>query len=231
MNKINAIIIILCMGMFSSCVKYITKQEAYPKMYEEKPLSIVILPPINMSTAADAKEYYSTTIAEPFAESGFYIYPIEVVADIFKYEGIYDSGNIENISPAKFKEYFGADAVCYIRILKWDTSYFVIGGSITVSFSFKVVSTKSGNTLWEYSGTKVLDTSGDDAGAGGLAGCLILMASTAIKTAAADYVPLAKKANYEVLTTIPYGKYHKKHDLDRNDKIVAEKQAKYHSGP
>lgn len=82
---------ILALGLISCDPKYTTKQEAFPKMYSEKPLVILVLPPINQTTAADAKEYYSTTIAEPLSYEGFYILPIEVTNDILKNEGIYDS--------------------------------------------------------------------------------------------------------------------------------------------
>ncbi|NIS74702.1 MAG: hypothetical protein GTO08_05375, partial [Deltaproteobacteria bacterium] len=46
-------------------------------MYQEQPLTILVLPPMNETTAADAKEYYATTIAEPLSLQGFYVLPIE----------------------------------------------------------------------------------------------------------------------------------------------------------
>ena len=65
--------------------------DAFPKVYDERPLAILVLPPINETTAADAKEYYSVTIAEPMTLAGYYIYPIEVVSEILKNEGFYDT--------------------------------------------------------------------------------------------------------------------------------------------
>lgn len=213
---------------FLSCTKRITKIEAFPQLYKEKPLSILVLPPINLTTSAEAKEFYATTVVEPLSQTGYYVYSTEVLTDILKSEGLYDNiENLEKVSPAKFKEYFGADAVLYIKILDWDTAYFVIGGNVTVSIDFKLLSTTTGEVLWKYNGTKVLDTSGDSGGGGGLAGCLAILITTAIKTATADYVPLAKKANKEAMISIPFGKYHKKHDTDQNNKDVVEKDIKY----
>ena len=45
--------------ILSGCA-VITKGEAFPEMYNEKPVSILVLPPINESTAADAKALLKT---------------------------------------------------------------------------------------------------------------------------------------------------------------------------
>ena len=103
-NKI--IILILSLIIINGCATILTKGEAFPKMYKEKPVSILVLPPINESTAADAKEYYSTTIAEPLSFVGYYVFPIEIVNEVLKQEGIYDTELIVNLDPSKFKEYF-----------------------------------------------------------------------------------------------------------------------------
>ena len=208
--------------LLTGCATHMTKYEAFPRMYAERPLAILVLPPINETTAADAKEYYSTTIAEPLSFSGYYVFPIEVVSEIMKNEGLYDTEAILNLPANKFKEYFGADAVMYIWIKKWSTSYYVIGGNVSVSIRSAIRSTTTGNDLWQYEGTIIEDTSVRSTG-GGLAGLAVAIAATAIKTATTDYVPVAKRANYMILNTIPCGKYHPNHDKDRDEKAVMEK--------
>ena len=193
--------------------------EAFPKMYEERPLAVLVLPPMNESTAADAKEYYATTVAEPLSLTGYYVYPIEVVSDILQGEGAYDTETLLNFPPQKFRDFFGADAVMYIWIKKWDTAYYVVGGNVTVSVRSLLRSTKTGESLWEYEGTYVHDTTVRSSG-GGLAGLLVAAIATAITTAATDYVPVAKRANYFVFSTIPFGKYHPVHDKDKDFKIM-----------
>ncbi|SPF36853.1 conserved hypothetical protein [Syntrophobacter sp. SbD1] len=197
----------------------LTKIEAFPKVYQERPLSILVLPPMNESTAAEAKEYYNTTIAEPLSFDGYYIFPLEVVSDILKNEGLYDSETLLNVPPQKFKEYFGADAVLYIKILKWDTAYYVIGGNVTVSISFLLKSTTTGDDLWKREGTMVLNTSGSTGNVGGVPGLVALVLTTAIKTAMADYVPVAKLANRVAITALPCGKYNPKCGLDQKDLV------------
>lgn len=210
--------IILCFTI--GCVSYTTKKEAFPQLYNERPLSILVLPPINLTTAADAKEYYSATIAEPLTLVGYYVFPIEVTTEILKNEGFYDTELLMNTPPQKFKQYFGADAVLYIKLLKWNTSYYVLGGNLTVSIDCLLKSTTSGEVLWKYDGTVVVDTTGGDGGAGGLAGLLIKVVATAIQTAAADYMPVARKATFTTVSAMPYGKYHPRHNQDGEDKII-----------
>jgi len=204
---------------------HMTKYDAFPKMYAERPLAILVLPPINETTAADAKEYYSTTIAEPLSFSGYYVFPIEVISEIMKNEGLYDTEAILNLPPDKFKEYFGADAVMYIWIKKWSTSYYVVGGNVSVSIRSAIKSTTTGEDLWQYEGTIIEDTTVTSSG-GGLAGLAVAIVATAVKTAATDYVPIAKRANYMILNAIPYGRYHPMHDKDREEKAVIEKVMK-----
>lgn len=209
----------------SSCSKTMTKLELFPKLYDERPLSILVLPPINESTAADADEYYLTTIAEPLSLTGYYVYPIEVVMDALKTEGVFDGGRVSSIPPAKFREYFGADAVMLVKIIKWNKSYYVVGGNLTVSIECEIKSAKTGETLWTYSGTIVLDTSGSSNSNSGLAGLFVSLIATAVKTAAADYTPVAKQVNFQVLTSVPYGKYHLKYDTDRKTPVVVQPKA------
>ena len=112
----------------SGCATFVTKEEFAPEMYNEHPLSILVLPPINNSTAADAKEYYATTVAEPLTNSGYYVFPMEVVYDMLQQEGLYDTETMTDIPVEKFKQYFGADAVLYVTIQEWDTQYLLTSG-------------------------------------------------------------------------------------------------------
>lgn len=188
-------------------------------MYEEQPLVILILPPMNETTAADAKEYYSTTIQEPLAFTGYYTLPYPITSEILKMEGIYDSELLVNMPLPKFREYFGADAVLFTTIKKWDLSYMVIASSLTVSIDCVLKSTISDQILWKYCGTIVVDLSGGHSG-GGLAGLIVKAIVTAVSTAMADYVPYARQANYQALYTMPYGKYHLQHSKDQQVQFV-----------
>ncbi|MDO6712646.1 DUF799 family lipoprotein [Aliiglaciecola sp. 2_MG-2023] len=194
----------------------LTKSEAYPKMYQQDTNSILVVPAINRSTAADAPELYSTTIAQPLAEAGYYVMPIPMIEMMLAVEGVVDGEQLKGVEPAKFKTMFGADAVLFVTINQWDTNYYVTGGNVTVGADFELISTSTNESLWNYKNVVVINTSGNS---GNLLADII---STAISTAITDYVPIARQVNYSVVTTLPVGKYHSRHSLDGQDKVVNE---------
>jgi len=207
------------------CATYITKEEFSPKMYSEQPLSIVVLPPMNNSTAADAKDYYMTTVAEPLTNSGYYVYPIEIVNDLLQQEGLYDTETILDAPLEKFKEYFGADAVLYMTIEEWDTQYLITSGSVTVKAKSELKSTSSGETIWFYDDKISVNTTSSSGGTG-LFGLLTDLAITAIQTATTDYVPIARDVNKNIFLALPDGKYNPRFNKDQKDKIKKKEAEK-----
>lgn len=203
-----------------------TKKQAFPQMYVESPRAILVLPPLNETTAADAKEYYTVTIAEPLSYAGYYIFPMEVTNDILRQEGAYDAELFTPESLQRVRDYFGADAVMFITIKKWDTAYYVFGGHVTVAASLKLLSTKTKQELWRYDGQLVVDTSGGSSGGGGIAGLIAKVIATAIATAAQDYVPLAKKVSAGTISTMPLGKYNSLHMKDGEQQIYVQSHMK-----
>jgi hypothetical protein len=213
-------ILLSVVEVVTGCVpKATTKGEEFPLMYEETPLTILILPPMNESTAADAKQYYATTVQEVLSYWGYYVFPYEVTSDILKMEGIYDAELIRNVALVKFREYFGADAVLFTTIKKWDLSYMIISSYLTVSIDEELKSTKTDQTLWSYNGTVVVDLSGGDIG-GGLGGLIAKAVIAAVSSAMADYVPYARQANYRALSSFPFGKYHPNFMTDQGMQFI-----------
>ncbi|MGX9462852.1 DUF799 domain-containing protein [Shewanella sp. A14] len=219
-----ALLILFASTLLTGCVTptYVTKGTEFPGMYIEKPKSLLIMPPINLSTAADAKDYYSTTVEMPVAFHGYYTFPYELTAAVLKEQGIYDSELVYDIPLNKFQEYFGADAVLFTKIVKWDTSYTVIASNLTVSIEAEIKSTKTSEVLWKYTGTVVVDLSGNS-GSGGLVGLLANAIVTAINTAAADYTTYAKQANSRLIYSVPVGPYHPLYLKDQDIKIIQQK--------
>ena len=196
----------------------ITKGEAFPNMYGEKPASILVVPAINLTTAADAAALYATTIAKPLAESGYYVFSVPFVEQFLQREGIIDGEQVNNIPLSKFKEMFDADAVLFVTLNSWDTNYYVTGGNVTVAAKFELKSTTSNQILRQYDDIVVHNTSGNS-------GNLIAdMIATALATALVDYVPIANVVNQRIVNSMPVGKYHKRHNIDAKDPgIIAAK--------
>lgn len=214
---------IMLIIVLSGCAtqQVLTKGEAYPGMYKNKPTTILIVPATNLSTAADAAQLYSTTIAEPIAEAGYYVMSVPTTDAIFQSEGIVDGAQLETLSVDKIRDMFGADAILFVKINHWETNYYVTGGDVTVGAAFRLVSAHTGEELWKYSDAVVINTSG---GSGNLFADII---STAISTALTDYVPIARQVNFRVMSTMPVGKYNALTDKDQNHKVVVVDKANF----
>ncbi len=199
------------------CAEIETKSEAYPKMYSEseKPLSILVLPAVNKSTAADAGDLLNSTLTIPFADNGYYVMPISIVSDIFKREGIVEGAQLLGLPSSVFRSNFGADAVLYVTINKWDTSYIVLAANVSVGMSYVLVSTTTNEVLWSYDQTIVVDTSGDSSGF-----ILLDVIKTAVTTAMTDYIPIARRVNDTAVLTMPHGKYHPQSGKDGDAEVV-----------
>ena len=98
----------------------VPKGELYPEMYREMPKSVLVLPAINHSTAADAPNLYSSTIAQPLANAGFYVLSTEVTRKFLENEGLTTGDQLAAVPYKKFLEAFGADAVLFVTIEKWE---------------------------------------------------------------------------------------------------------------
>lgn len=209
------VILLLTLLVIVSCGS--TKKKLYPGMYGEIPSSILFLPVVNKTTSAEAQFLYASTVAEPLSNSGFYVFPIEITDEFFKREGITLGDQLKGISPIKYKEMFGTDAILAVTLHKWDTNYFVIGGNVTVELECTITSAKTGNVLWNQRKVHVVPTTSNS---GNILADLII---TAINSATVDYVPIAQKLNMMVFGTMPFGKYHNYH-LKDHDHLVQEAQ-------
>lgn len=204
----------------------VTKSDKFPLMYSERPQTIFVMPPINSTTAADAKEYYATAVPQPLAFAGFYVLPMEITGELLKSQGLYDTEMLADQPLNRFHEFFGADAVLFTHIKKWDKAYLVLAANLTVTIDARLKSTKTNAVLWEYSGTIVADLSGSSSSGNPLVDLVARVIVTGINTAAADYVPYAQLATGQLLQSVPFGKYHNRSGQDGQDKIIDQKPAK-----
>ena len=213
----NIFYIVVAGYLISSCsgLPIQTKAEAYPAMYDDrKPLSVLVIPAINNSTAAEATDFFNVTITEPLSNVGYYTMPVEIVIDIFQKEGIVDSTMIKGLPTSIFKKNFGADAVLFVTINKWDKQYVVIAGNVSVSMDYVMLSTETSEVIWSYSAKQTIDTTAESSGF-----IMLDILSTAITTATTDYVPIAKQVNYQAFTALPHGGYSDQHGLDQDQSI------------
>ena len=205
--------------MVTSCgmMNTVTRESQYAKMYEEKPITLLVMPPINNSTNVEAKDLLYTSISRPLVEAGYYVISPLLAMDILKAESAYDSEMFFDAPLTTFQNYFGADAVVFSVIDTWAKK----GMGIETKIRYVIKSAYTNEILFDRSCDLYLDLS-IDSGANGVLGALVDLAASAINTAATDHIKAARKANYYILRDIPRGKYSPEHMLDK-DTIAEEK--------
>lgn len=205
--------IIMAVVSLASCSTPTTLSQQYPGMYEEKPLSIAIMPPINQTTHAEAKDYFYTTMYMPLCEKGYYVYSPYLTMEMFQQESAYDAEMFLEADLTPFRNVLDADAAMFTIIKDWRRNN--VGGMLTVKVEYILRSTKTGQTLYTREGEITVDTS-IDGGSGGF-GALVGMIATAINTAATDKVVAGRKCTAFVLTDLPAGKYSPMHEKDASN--------------
>ncbi len=208
-----AIVIILGAFFMVSCSSSITRGAQYPKMYEEKPASIVVMPPINQTNSVEAKDYFYTTMYIPLCEKGYYVFSPYLTMEMMQTESAYDSEMFLTGSLEQFKNVLGADAAMFTIIKSWQKS--TVGGKITVGVEYVLRSTTSGETLYNREGLITVDTSINTGG--GLLGSLVNLAATAINTALTDKIVAGRMCNVYVLSDMPVGVYNPSFEKDINE--------------
>ncbi|MDO5341370.1 MAG: DUF799 family lipoprotein [Bacteroidia bacterium] len=189
-----------------------TKGTQYAKLYEEQPVTLLVMPPINNTTNVEAKDLFFTSVSEPLAESGYYVIPPLMAMEIFRNESAYDAELFIDAPLGQFKEYFGADAVVFSRIESWKK---VVTG-INTKITYIVKSTTTNEVLFERTCNLTLDYTSNST-SGGLLGALIDVAVAAIETAVTDHIKAARLANECIFKDIPVGKYHPRYMQDMED--------------
>jgi len=190
----------------------------YTAYKESRPRSVVILPPVNESP--DVKATYSmlSQMTYPLAEAGYYVFPVAVVDETFKQNGLTNANDIQNVPFKKLREIFGADAALYVTVNQYGTTYVVVDSATVVNVSAKLVDLKTGNTLWE--GTASARDQGGNSGGGGIVGMLVAAAVKQIINTAIDAAhPVAGQASNLLLSAghvngILYGPYSEKFGTD-----------------
>ena len=198
--------------MVTSCgtMSTVTRESQYAKMYEEKPITLLVMPPINNSTNVEAKDLLYTSISRPLVEAGYYVISPLLAMDVLKAESAYDSEMFFDAPLTAFQNYFGADAVVFSVIDTWAKK----GLGIETKIRYVIKSAYTNEILFDRSCDLYLDLS-IDSGANGLLGALVDLAASAINTAATDHIMAARKANYYIIRDIPRGKYSPEYMMDQ----------------
>lgn len=211
--------IILLAVAVSSCglMNQVTRESQYAAMYNDMPVTILVMPPINNTSNVEAKDLLYTSISRPLAEAGYYVISPLLAMDVLKAESAYDAELFIDKPLTMFRDYFGADAVVFSQIDDWTKR----GFGIDTKIRYIIKSATSGEVLFDRSCDLYLDLQQNSGGNSALSQ-LVDLAVSAIATAATDHIVAARKANYYIFRDIPRGKYNPQYLQDKE--VMAEKK-------
>lgn len=203
-------------SVMAACAPTVEKKD-YAKFRAENPRSILVLPVVNNTVNVDAPRYFLATIAVPVAERGYYAFPVNLVRGVMNEEGLSDADMVHAADPTVLGALFGADAILYITIEKWETQYLLISSTTVVSFAYVLKSGRTGEELW--SETATMKYTPQSSGGGGIGGLIAMAVTAAVQKAAPNYMPLARRANHQAVWVpgkgLPAGPYHEKYGQDQ----------------
>ena len=201
---------VLLVVMLAGCAAQKPKMD-YTAFHQEKPGSILIVPVVNDSVDVDAPNYFLSTVSVPLAEKGYYTFPVNTVKTVLEGEGLYDANLVHSADPVKLGEMFGADSILYVTINQWDAQYLVLSTTVTVGFTYRIVSGRTGEELWAAEKVMQYTPQQNNSSGNPMADLLVMAVTAAMTRAAPNYMPLTRQANHQVFyldpTEIPNGPY------------------------
>ena len=197
-----------CLGALALAGCTTVKPYDYTNFRAHPPRSILVLPPLNESTEVEGTYGYLSTITQPIAERGYYVFPVEVIDQFLKQNGMPTAGEMHQVPLKKVTDIIGADAVLFLTLNQYGSKYVVLNSVTTVQVQAKLVDTRSGIVLW--AGTGRAQQSGN--GSGNLLANLIAAAITQAINSKTDRAhQVSRIANAQLFyakdTGLPYGPY------------------------
>lgn len=198
----------LILAVLTGCVAQPVKQDM-SAFKAAAPRSILVVPTINKSLDVDAPNYVLAALPVPIANKGYYVFPVNTTKYVLEQEGFYEGERIHQMAAPDLAKLFGADAVLYVSINRWDAQYAFITTVVTVEFDYRLVS-KDGVEIWKESKRMQYQPQNNNSGSP-IAMLVVAVVNAAVTRAAPNYMPLTRQANQEVFVSgvnaIPNGPY------------------------
>ena len=171
-----ALAALIAVTLLGACTT-VPREDPYILYSELMPRSILLLPPINESVETNAPYSWVTTASMPIAEQGYYVFPVAVIDEFMKENGLPNPEDMHAAPLDKISEIFGADAVLYVVLQDFGQKFELLSSTTRVNARAQMVDVKSGQEIWNG---KLNYEKSNDSGGQGLLGALINAAITQI---------------------------------------------------
>ncbi len=190
-------LLLLSVFVVSGCAA--PPQKGHAEFRSARPASILVLPPLNESPEVSATYSVYSQVTLPLAEAGYYVFPVALVDETFRQNGLTVAGDIHQLAPGKLREIFGADAVLYLTIKQYGTTYAVVASETRVTLAARLLDLRTQKELWSGAATASSNEGRGNSG-GGLIGMLVMAAiSQIIDTVTEKGHPVAGVAGQRLL--------------------------------
>ena len=174
------------------------KEDKYALFRELMPHSILVLPPVNESVDVNAPYSWLTTATMPIAEQGFYVFPVAIIDQFMKENGLPNPEDMHGAPLDKLGEIFGADAVLYVTLTEFGQKFELLSSTTRVDAVAQLVDIGTGQVIWNGA-LNYADDGNNSNNQGGLLGALVNAAITQIGESINDSThDAAKLANYQL---------------------------------
>ena len=193
--------------LLTGCVN--TKPYDYTNYRAHPPRSILVLPPLNESVSVEATYSYLSSVTFPLAEMGYYVFPVAVVDEFMKENGMPTAGEMHQAPLDKIVEVTGADAVLFATVMQYGSKYQVLNSATIVAVKARLVDTRTGTLLWEGAAQVQQNSSGSG---NPLADLISAALTQAINSGTDAAHSLCEPVNHNLFYTknhgLLYGPYH-----------------------
>ncbi|ASM39351.1 DUF799 family lipoprotein [Campylobacter sp. RM12327] len=141
----------LTLFLFSGCATKEPDIYDYSNFLQSRPKSILVVMPKNESLEPKAATAILANAILPLSEAGYYVFPVTLVNETFKSNGIFSGEDIAQIPLNKLREIYLADSVLFIDVKDYGSRYALLDTQITIEISVKLIDLNNGNLLWDRS--------------------------------------------------------------------------------
>lgn len=146
-TRLISVSLLVLAAMLTGCAA--PKAYDYTAFKQAKPRSILVLPPVNESVDIKATHSLLSHSSKPLAEAGYYVLPVALVDETFRQNGLTQADDMHAVDLKKLNEIFGADAVLYLKVKRYGSTYYVLGSATIVEAQARLIDARTGTLLWD----------------------------------------------------------------------------------